>query len=77
MVTTSDRDNHSGIGSRFARFVKLASTQGGQFTVEAANELYGQNVRISLAQNTRFFQSSYTILAPLATVRNFDQPILR
>jgi hypothetical protein len=63
------RDSHSGIGSRFARFVKLAAAHGGQFTVEAANELYGQNVRMSLAQNPRFFQSSYTILAPLATVR--------
>jgi hypothetical protein len=63
-----NRDSHSGDGSRFARFVKLAAAHGGQFTVEAVNELYGQNIQISMTQNPRLFQSSYTIIATLGTV---------
>jgi hypothetical protein len=61
-------DNHSGIGSRFARLVKLAAANGGQFSVTALNQMYGQNAAISVAQNPKLFANSYTILVILGEV---------
>jgi hypothetical protein len=62
------RDNHSGQGDRFARYVQLAVKNGGRFNLAASNQLYGQNARLSLANNPRFYGGGYTLLVILGEV---------
>lgn len=59
------RDNHSGDGSRFKRFVELAAQHGGRFNLDAANALYAQNAQLSVQNNPQFYAGGYTLLVLL------------
>lgn len=59
---TNNGDNHNAYPDRFKRFMKLAQQNGNQFSVNAANQLYAQNARESIAQNPQLFFNSYTVI---------------
>ncbi|GAA5893865.1 hypothetical protein JCM5296_004622 [Sporobolomyces johnsonii] len=59
-------DNHSGIPSWFARLVDAAKVNGGEFNHAATNALYGQNARLSLANNPTSVWQAHTIVVTLA-----------
>ncbi|GAA6064213.1 hypothetical protein JCM10212_003822 [Sporobolomyces blumeae] len=58
-------DNHSGQPARFKRFVELAKKNGGEFNLQAANELYAENAKLSLDENSRLYFQAYTIVVVL------------
>lgn len=62
---TNGGDNHNVYPDRFKRFIKYAKQQGGQFNVAAANALYGENVRESIANNPKYYNTAYTLLVVL------------
>ncbi|CEQ41507.1 SPOSA6832_03225, partial [Sporobolomyces salmonicolor] len=62
----NDGDNHSGIPSWFARLVDAAKVNGGEFNHAATNALYGQNARLSLANNPTSVWQAHTIVVTLA-----------
>jgi hypothetical protein len=41
---------------------------GGRFNLAASNQLYGQNAKLSLANNPRFYGGGYTLLVILGEV---------
>lgn len=58
-------DNHNAYPDRFKRFIDLAKSNGNQFNLAAANQLYGQNAQESIASNPQLFFNSYTIIVIL------------
>ncbi|BGP43028.1 hypothetical protein JCM10449v2_007043 [Rhodotorula kratochvilovae] len=58
-------DNHSGRPERFKRFMKHAKNNNGQFNVQAANDLWAENAKESLANNERLYFEAYTIVVIL------------
>ncbi|KAJ9103324.1 hypothetical protein QFC20_004801 [Naganishia adeliensis] len=65
---TNGGDNHNVYPDRFKRFIKYAKQQGGQCNVAAANALYGENVRESIANNPKYYNTAYTLLVVLGEV---------
>lgn len=59
---TDTADNHNAYPDRFKRFIELAKENGGEFNLAAANALYGENARESVANNDQLFFNSYTIV---------------
>ncbi|BGP51217.1 hypothetical protein JCM10450v2_007146 [Rhodotorula kratochvilovae] len=53
-------DNHSGRPERFRRFMKHAKNNNGQFNVQAANDLWAENAKESLANNERLYFEFFT-----------------
>jgi hypothetical protein len=39
--------------------------------MEAANEMYGQNIRLSMAHNARLYQNGYALIETLGEVDHF------
>ena len=64
MIGRSSRaDNHNAYPDRFKRFIELAKQNGGEFGLDAANALYGQNAQESINNNDKLFFNSYTVRA--------------
>ncbi|GAA5853084.1 hypothetical protein JCM8547_000195 [Rhodosporidiobolus lusitaniae] len=62
---TNNGDNHNGQPDRFRRFMELAKKNGGEFNVQAANELFAQNADITLATNSQQYYQAYTVIVIL------------
>ncbi|GAA6036391.1 hypothetical protein JCM8097_001698 [Rhodosporidiobolus ruineniae] len=58
-------DNHNGQPDRFRRFMEHAKANGGEFNVQAANDLYAENADLSLKNNPRLYFQAYTVVVIL------------